>query len=267
MQPLLVTPEGLATLASYERRILLSILMIDAALVLGVGAASYALARAAVHPLALAREREERFAADVAHELRTPLGVIATVAQAARDGAFSEQREAFAGIARRALEAGELISDLLTLARRGGSDVLDTEPVDLGALTRRVKRDFESVRPDVAIEVEADSAIVDGDERRLLQLIRNLLSNAVRHARSHVAVRVRASDDSAVLEVRDDGDGVPNEMRTRLFERFAKGAGSPGSGLGLAICRWISRAHGGDIGLEGDAAFVVRLPLVRYSDE
>lgn len=267
MQPLLVTPEGLATLASYERRILLSILMIDAALVLGVGAASYALARSAVHPLALAREREERFAADVAHELRTPLSVIATVAQAARDCASGEQREVFARIARRALEAGELISDLLTLARKGGSDVLDTEPVDLGALTRRVTRDFESFRPDVAIEVDSDSAIVDGDERRLSQLIRNLLSNAVRHARSRVAVRVRSTDGSATLEVQDDGDGVPSEMRTRLFERFAKGPGSPGSGLGLAICRWISRAHGGDIGLEGDAAFVVHLPLVRYSND
>jgi signal transduction histidine kinase len=266
MEPLLATPEGAVTLARYERTAGGSILSIDLALAIVVGFASYALARAAVRPLALAREREERFAADAAHELRTPLSVIASVAQAASGGSTEEQRAAFASIARRAVEASELIGDMLTLARKGGADVLDAEPVDLGALTRSVARDFAHLRPGVTIETDVASTIIDGDERRLLQLTRNLLSNAVRHARSRVWVHVAAGDGWAVLRVRDDGPGIPDELRPRLFERFAKGEGSTGSGLGLAICRWVARAHGGDISLDGAAELAVRLPLGHYPD-
>lgn len=266
LEPLLGTPEGQATLARYDRATLASILMIDAGLVLGVGFASYGLARSAVRPLALAREREERFAADVAHELRTPLSVIASVAQVARDGSEGATRDAFATIARRALDAGELISDLLTLARRGGSDVLDAEPVDLGALARSVAREFDATRPEVEIVVEASGTIVDADERRLLQLTRNLIENAVRHARSRVTVQVGSAGGAAQLSVEDDGAGVPAALRGRVFERFAKGADSTGSGLGLAISRWVARAHDGDIELTGDSRFVVRLPLGRYGN-
>jgi signal transduction histidine kinase len=266
LQPLLSTPEGAATLARYERARALSFLLIDAGLALGVGVASFALARTAVRPLALAREREERFAADVAHELRTPLSVIASVAQAARDGARSnEERAAFATIARRALESGELISDLLTLARKGGTDVLDTEPVDLSAIAQRVARELASVRPDVVVETHLASAIVDGDERRLAQLSRNLIANAIRYARSRVDVAVTTVDGRwAQLSVEDDGSGVAAEMRAHLFGRFAKGHDSAGSGLGLAICRWVARAHGGEIALESGSRFVATFPLGRY---
>ena len=266
LEPLLATPEGAATLARYERARVISFLLIDAGLVLAVGVASYALARSAVRPLALAREREERFAADVAHELRTPLGVIASVAQAARDGAAERpEQEAFAVIARRALETGELISDLLTLARKGGSEVLDAEPVDLAALAQRAAAEFASVRPEILIETHLASAIVDGDERRLVQLARNLIANAVRHARSRIDITVGCVDGRwAQLGVEDDGPGVSPELRGRLFERFAKGHDSAGSGLGLAICRWVAHSHGGEIALEGDSRFVVLLPLGRY---
>lgn len=267
LEPLLGTPEGAATLARYERTRALSFLLIDAGLVLGVGLASYALARAAVRPLALAREREERFAADVAHELRTPLSVIASVAQAARDVAGDDaQRQSFSLIARRALEAGELISDLLTLARKGGGDVLVCEPVDLAALAKRAAGELGGVRPEITIETHLTSAIMDGDERRLVQLARNLIANAVRHARSRVDVTVAAADGRwAQLSVEDDGPGVAPELHGRLFERFVKGPDSPGSGLGLAICRWVARSHGGDVTLEGGSRFVAHLPLGRYA--
>jgi len=266
LQPLLATPEGAATLARYEKARVLSFLLLDAGLVIGVGLASFAMARAAVRPLALARAREERFAADVAHELRTPLGAIASVAQAARDGATSpEEREAFATIARRALESGELISDLLTLARRGGGDVLDVEPVDLAAIAARAARELATVRVDVAIETQLASAIVEGDERRLAQLSRNLIGNAIRYATSRVDVAVTTLDGRwARLSVEDDGPGVAADVRGRLFERFAKGQDSTGSGLGLAICRWVARSHDGDVYLESGSRFVALLPLGQY---
>jgi two-component system, OmpR family, sensor kinase len=262
MEPVLLTPEGGAAFAKFEQRTALSILLVDAGLVLGVGAASLALARAAVRPLALAREREARFAADVAHELRTPLAAIAGVAQAARESAESPAREAFDAIARRALEAGTLVSDLLTLARSGGADVLQLEPVDLAAVASRAARDAGDGPP--AIELSLQSAIVDGDERRLEQLARNLIDNAREHARAQVRVEVVARDGWAELNVEDDGPGVPADLAPQLFERFAKGADSKGSGLGLAICRWVARSHDGDVVFDGGSRFTARIPLGQY---
>jgi signal transduction histidine kinase len=264
MEPVLSTAEGAAAFVHYERGVGGTMLLIDAALVLAVGFASYALARAAVQPLVLARLREERFAADIAHELRTPLSVIASVAQASREETDGPAREAFVTITRRALEAGELISDLLTLARGDGKDVLDLEPADFGALVARAAHDFDGAHGNVTLQSDFGSAIVDGDERRLLQLARNLFANAFRYARSRVVASVRSADGWATLTVEDDGPGVPDALMPQLFGRFAKGAESRGSGLGLAICRWVARSHGGDVTLEGGSRFVARLPLGRY---
>ena len=264
MEPVLSTAEGAAAFVHYERGVGGTILLIDAALVLAVGFASYALARAAVQPLVLARLREERFAADIAHELRTPLSVIASVAQASREETDGPAREAFVTITRRALEAGELISDLLTLARGDGKDVLDLEPADFGARVARAAHDFDGAHGNVTLQSDFGSAIVDGDERRLLQLARNLFANAFRYARSRVVASVRSADGWATLTVEDDGPGVPDALMPQLFGRFAKGAESRGSGLGLAICRWVARSHGGDVTLEGGSRFVARLPLGRY---
>lgn len=236
----------------------------DALLLLAVGAASFALARAALEPLVAAREREERFAADVAHELRTPLGAIAGVAQATAATDPVAVSAAFATIARRALESSVLIGDLLTLARSSDRDALVREPVDLAMLVERVVREWQAnhERVGLTFELELTSAIVDGDERRLLQLLRNLVANAARYARSCVSLRLSEAGERAVLYADDDGPGVAPDVVPRLFERFAKDRDSTGSGLGLAICRWVARAHGGDIAFEGGASFSVTLPLV-----
>lgn len=267
--PALQTAEGRAGLAAAMRPALYAILSFDLLLLLAVGAASNALARAALRPLVLARQREERFAADVAHELRTPLGAIASVAQAAVDEDPAAVRASFATIARRALECSALIGDLLTLARGSDRDALVREPVDLAMLTERVVREAEAnanananaLTNAIVFDATHQSAIVDGDERRLLQLVRNLVWNAQRYARSRVTIRLEARAERAILAVDDDGPGVAPELLPRLFERFAKGADSPGSGLGLAICRWVARAHGGEIVYERGSRFVVALPL------
>jgi len=108
------------------------------------------------------------------------------------------------------------------------------------------------------------SAIIDGDERRLAQLLRNLLDNALRYARTRIDVAVRVEDGAALVLVGDDGPGVPAALRPRVFERFAKDPESDGSGLGLAICRWVARSHGGDIAIGQGSTFAVRLPLGAY---
>lgn len=260
--PALATPEGRAGFAAAMRPTLLTIVWFDVALALVVGALSYALARAALRPLVVAREREERFTADVAHELRTPLAAIATLAQAAATDDLSAARAAFGTIARRALESSSLVGDLLTLARGSDGDALLREPVDLAIVVDRVLRERSASGPISALRFDLDvaSTIVDGDERRLLQLARNLVANAERHAGSCVFLRVRRTEAGATLEIEDDGPGVDAEVVPRLFERFAKGEGSRGTGLGLAICRWVARAHGGEISYIGGSHFVVVLP-------
>jgi signal transduction histidine kinase len=257
--PALDTPEGRAGFAAALRPALYAILSFDALLLALVGAASFALARAALRPLVAAREREERFAADVAHELRTPLGAIASLAQAGPEGPAAAQ--ALATIARRALECGDLVGDLLTLARASDPQELSREPVDVAMLTRRVEREVAADAPGVTFEASYADAIVDGDERRLTQLARNLIWNARAHAASRVTIDVRAAGGNAVVTVEDDGPGVAPEIQSRLFERFAKGSESRGSGLGLAISRWVARAHGGDVTFAGGSRFIARIPL------
>ena len=230
-------------------------------LLLLVGGASYVLARAALRPLAIAREREERFAADIAHEMRTPLGAIASVAQAAAGGDEAEARRALATISRRAIESGALIGDLLTLARASNPDALERQPVDFGDILLRVCRDASAANPQPEIVVEATATIVVADERRLVQLVRNLIDNARSRARSRVVANLSQSEGWAILSIDDDGPGVPADVVPRLFERFAKGSDSRGSGLGLAICRWVANAHGGDIRYAGGARFIARIPM------
>ncbi len=259
--PALDTPEGRAGLAAAMRPALYAILSCDAVLLLLVGIASYALASAALRPLAVAREREERFAADIAHEMRTPLGAIASVAQAAVGGDTTETNRALETIARRAIESGAMVGDLLTLARASDSDALDRQPVDFGDVVSRVCREADATAAEPNIVLTVATAIVDADERRLVQLVRNLIDNARERARSQVVVDVRVTDGYAILSVDDDGPGVPPELVPRLFDRFAKGPDSRGSGLGLAICRWVATAHGGDIRYAGGARFIARIPL------
>jgi signal transduction histidine kinase len=265
--PALGTPEGNKALATAMRSVATTIFAIDLPLIAIVGIASYVMARLTIAPLAAARERERVFAADAAHELRSPLTAIASVAQASRNHAPPNSTEAFDTITREALEASALISDLLTLARNPGRAVLQCEPVDLAHVVSGCARDAASAANarNVAIEAAPESAIVDGDERRLRELARNLLENAIRHARSRVRIASSRNGRTCSIVVEDDGDGVAAEDRERVFERFYRRTQDPnGTGLGLAIVRWIASAHDGTVGVDGNehggARFVATLP-------
>lgn len=265
--PALGTPEGAAALATAMRRVAISIVAADVPLIAVVGIASYVMARLTIAPLAAARERERVFAADAAHELRSPLAAIASVAQASRNQSPPESVEAFDTITREALEASALISDLLTLARNPGRAVLQCEPVDLARVVTACARDAASVANarNVRIDALPESAIVDGDERRLRELARNLLDNAVRHARTRVNIASSRNGRTCSIVVEDDGDGVAPEDRERVFERFYRRTqDDSGTGLGLAIVRWIASAHDGTVSVDGasggGARFVATLP-------
>lgn len=263
LEPLLGLPEGQAAYAATMRRVALTIAFFDLPLIAIVGLAAYVLARVSIRPLVSARQREERFAADAAHELRTPLATIAAVAQAARTGDQAAQSRALASIADVALEASGLLGDLLLLARDTPNATRLHEPVDVAALVMTIVREAPQPARSVEIVLAAPpaGAYVIGDERALRQLVQNLVVNGLRYARSRVTIDVVAAARSIVLSVDDDGDGVALEDRERIFERFYKvQPDSPGSGLGLAICRHIAQRHGGTIVLEDRARFVTRLP-------
>ncbi|MEZ4332242.1 MAG: ATP-binding protein [Myxococcota bacterium] len=206
--------------------------------------------------------RLEAFSQDVAHELRTPVHRILNASElllldAAVDGrAGSEART----IARAAEQMARLIDGLLILARSEQDALaLRREPVDVARLCRTLAEMYEPAceRAGVRLEVECEPAQVALDPSLFLRALGNLLDNALAHTPAGGAIRLRGAvergdRDRVRLEVEDEGPGVPDAMRERLFERFARAPrAAPGSGvgLGLPIARTIARAHGGDLEL------------------
>jgi signal transduction histidine kinase len=261
LRPIIDLPDGAAVYRHALTQAALTIAAADVALLLVVAFAAYALAGISTRPLREARERERRFASESAHELRTPLARIATAAQAARGGSEAEREYALGAITKMAIEASSLIGDLLTLARVEHVPPSLFEPVDISSLAREVASEYGALRPEVRIVVnDGDGTFVDGDAQRLHRLLSNVVDNAVRHARHSVSIDVGSEGNRATIAVADDGAGVAPELREKIFERFV--TTTSGTGLGLPICRWIARAHGGEIRVAGGSRFVVDLPLL-----
>lgn len=265
--PALSTPEGVAAYRQAMQRVALTIVAFDIPLVILVGIASWLLARISVAPWVSAHEREREFIADAAHELRSPLATISSVAQAARNADELSMREALELITKTSLDASGVITDLLTLARLPSATLLVREPVDLAAIAFDCVAEFRTRASSAGIAIESNlaSAIVNGDARRLRELIRNLLENAMHHARSTISVSSSSNAGCAQLTVSDDGAGVPLQSRDHIFERFFRNGEAAGTGLGLAIAQWVARAHEGSIALSDrtpGASFVVEIPLI-----
>ncbi|HEX5273977.1 MAG TPA: HAMP domain-containing sensor histidine kinase [Candidatus Rubrimentiphilum sp.] len=266
--PAIGTPEAAAGYRTAMTRVLETIISFDVPLLALVGAASWLLARASLQPLIAGRQREREFAADAAHRLRSPLATIAAVSQAAKPGAPAELAQDFETITQAALDASQTVGELLTLSRPADSHLLQVEPVDIAVLAKNVSKEFEARAAErgLAIENRSKSAIVNGDELRLRELLRNLFENALRHARGRIVVDSHADGRTVDVTVFNDGDAVEDACREQIFERAFSGD-SRGSGLGLALVRWIARAHQGEAfvrdGKAGGAEFVVRLPRLQ----
>ncbi|MDQ4039447.1 MAG: HAMP domain-containing histidine kinase, partial [Actinomycetota bacterium] len=178
--------------------------------------------------------------------------------------------EAMHRIETEAARMGELVDELLLLARIDQGRPLEREPVDLGALAEEAVRVARTIEPDrrIAFQIAGDT-VVRGDVARLRQVLVNLLSNIRAHTPggTRAAVRVTGTEDAVELEVTDSGPGLSESERARVFERFYQGAGARthgGSGLGLAIVAAVVAAHGGTVRLLPAAGtgcrFVVRIP-------
>lgn len=199
-------------------------------------------------------QRRRTFLADVAHELRTPLSVIAGQLEGIEDGLYPADAEHLAPIHAQVKALDKLIDDLRTVAlAEAGSLPLDRRPTDLAALIDETVVAFggqaTTLGVQITSDIEAGLPSVDVDAGRIRQVLTNLLANAVRYAGAGGRVRVvaRRAADSVVVEVVDNGPGIPAELLPNVFDRFVKDTASPGSGLGLAIARDLVQAHGGTI--------------------
>jgi signal transduction histidine kinase len=215
--------------------------------------------------------RQRRFVSDASHELRSPVAAIRQHAEVALRHPESTDLGSLAEVAHEeSLRLQRIVEDLLLLTQIDEGTVrLRQEPVDLDDL---VHEEAARLRATTRLRVESDrvgEGRVLGDRDRLERLVRNLTDNAARHARGAVVLSVERQSDGVLLVVEDDGPGIPEAERARIFDRFvrledARERDSGGSGLGLAIVREIARLHEGEVrvadGSLGGARFLVRLP-------
>ncbi|NMO53731.1 HAMP domain-containing histidine kinase [Actinoplanes sp. TBRC 11911] len=210
---------------------------------------------------------QRRFIADASHELRSPLSTVRVgldhLIRSGSPGGEVRLRRLQAEVSR----LGDLVADLLLLARIDENDpVVRRAGVDLDDLAYAERDRLRAVHPGLRIEMRVSPVQVTGDAARLERALRNLGDNAARHARTTVTLSTWADDDGAHVVVGNDGPGIAAADRERVFERFvrlddSRARADGGAGLGLPITREIVAGHGGQIVIDGDAAFHIRLPL------
>lgn len=221
-------------------------------------------------------ERERAFTRAAAHELKTPLAILRTHAEALREDIAPEKREQYLDIVLDESDRmAELVGRLLELSRLESGASLDRETVDLTALVREVwaPLTLQLEQKNITLSMTLEEIQIEGDRARLKEVIENLASNALRHGSQggKIQVRLERQGSQACLGVYNDGPAVPTEDLPHLFEPFYRGdkshnRDSGGTGLGLAIVRTAVLAHGGECSVEnreGGVCFEIRLPLVK----
>ncbi|WBB73925.1 HAMP domain-containing sensor histidine kinase [Micromonospora sp. WMMD1128] len=223
--------------------------------------------------LETAAASQRRFVADASHELRSPLATLrAGLDRLAVATSPDGQRDLVELLRRETSRLGDLVADLLLLARideRGGTGRRDDVDLDDLAYTERDR--LAAHRPDLTVRAHLTPVRVAGDAHDLGRALRNLADNAARHARTRVTLNVSVRDAWACVEVTDDGPGVPDADRERIFDRFVRLDDSRtrpdgGSGLGLAITREVVSAHGGHVQVLPGPGMTVRISLPHAVD-
>jgi two-component system, OmpR family, sensor kinase len=227
-----------------------------------------------------AMQKQREFVADASHELRTPLtSVLANLEllQASLEGpGQAEDREIVDSALRSSKRMSRLVGDLLLLARADAGRLDKHSRCDLAEVTGDAAAEAAPLMGDRTLSVDNDRPLrVEGSADELHRMVLNLLDNATRHtpARATIELRLYEQGGDAVVEVADDGPGIPAAMRAQIFDRFVRGEGpadtarGTGTGLGLAIVSAVATSHGGSVeALEsksGGALFRVRIPLAK----
>jgi heavy metal sensor kinase len=226
-------------------------------------------------------ERERQFTADASHELKTPLAVLRGDIEVAlrRERTSEEYKRVLQSSLEEIARLTKLTEDLLTLARSDANEaVLELEDVELDRLASEARAYIAPLANSAGVSLSynpPDSpVIVEGDHKRLKQLLVNLLDNAIKYTSDGGSAKLSlgVENSSAVIEVADTGRGIPSNAVPHIFERFyrqtdPRDSRVTGFGLGLAISKWIVDAHGGSIEAQSTegvgTSFIIRLPLAR----
>ena len=218
------------------------------------------------------------FVANVSHELKTPVGALALLAEAVLDAADepAEVRRFSAKIVREATRLGTLVSELIALSRLQGAERLpELAPVDVDEVVAEALGRSALVAESTGIDITTDGPsdlVVDGDRTLLVTALSNLIDNAVAYSSpgSPVSISRRHTDGYAEIAVTDRGIGIAHEHQQRVFERFfradpARSRATGGTGLGLAIVKHVAANHGGEVRLWSKpgtgSTFTLRLPI------
>lgn len=237
-----------------------------------------ALAESVSRYIGRANHAREMFLGILGHDMRSPLGAIRMSAQylLARDQLDGDQTKAATRVLTSSHRLQRILDDLLAAARvrLNGALPIDPEPTDVGNLAQQVVDECTSLHPDRQIVLDLDGELRGRwDSARLSQLLSNLVDNAIKHGASDRPVRVdlRGTADEVLVGVHNDGEPIPPEEQSALFDPLVRLAGgtrqrsaASGVGLGLFIARAIAEAHGGHIGLRSSRAdgtsFIATLP-------
>jgi len=229
-----------------------------------------------------ALRKQRAFVADASHELRTPLTSILANLELLQDSLecpeHSDERAMIDSALRSSGRMSRLVGDLLLLARADAGRIGARTECDLAEVAGNAAAEVAPILGERELRIDNETPLrVDGNPDELHRMVLNLLDNAVRHTPpgSTIELRLRRQGDNAVVEVADDGPGVPPELREQIFERFVRGEGpadtavSGGSGLGLAIVSAVAGSHGGRAEVTdsptGGALFRVQVPPARGS--
>lgn len=229
-------------------------------------------------------EQMRRFIADASHELRTPLVSVRGYAELYRMGGLKTKKDvsqAMERIEKEANRMSSLVTDLLELARLDENKPLDIAPVSLLTLAEEAAMDASAIAPDRSITahlaegVKSEDVVIEADDNKLRQVLTNLLQNARRFSDAGTPIEIEIGKqrrpDRAVIRVIDHGEGIPEQVREKIFQRFwradtSRARETGGSGLGLAIVQTIVARHDGDIRVTdtpgGGATIEILFPLV-----
>jgi heavy metal sensor kinase len=224
-----------------------------------------------------ALQTQRQFMADASHELRTPVSIIQTTADvtlARESRAEADYRDAIATVGGEARRLGRLVDDMLVLARAdAGGYPLRRENLYLNELVAACGRTVDVLARERGVTIRATAhgdVPFFGDESLLRRMMLNLLQNAVAHTRQGSAIDVEVAPNGrrVCIRVKDEGEGIADADRARIFDRFVQldpARHRAGAGLGLPIARWIAEIHGGSLDLEqsgrGGSTFRVELPI------